>query len=103
MLFYLAQAIVCVSPAVANGTVTLELALNGIDGSPSDISYTFYPQPTISQLDLAAGPLDGGSVVTLRGTGFDAFGAVPLGLAWSTAGGASATHRRVTNSRESTK
>eukprot|EP00966_Prymnesium_polylepis_P268169 6195220-Prymnesium_polylepis.1 len=87
------EAVVCTAPAVANGTVTLELALNGVDGSPSSVAYRFYPQPAISALDLAAGPLEGGSAVTLRGTGFDAFGAVVLALAWSTAGGASATHR----------
>ena len=43
--------------------VSLELALNGVDGSPSDIDYTFFPQPSCHALSVTAGPAAGGTVV----------------------------------------
>ena len=41
----------------------------------------------------------GGTVVTLHGQGFDAFGAVPRALAWADDGGRSASHRLVARCR----
>ena len=94
------EVLVCTTPPVANGSVALELALNGVDGSPSAIRFDFFPPPQLLALTPAAGPDVGGSMVTLYGIGFDAFGAVPLTLAWSGAGGgASATHRLMSRCR----
>ena len=102
------EAILCVTPPVSNGTVPLELALNGVDGSPSDLRFTFFPQPSCQGISshlislaatLLATPAAGGTVVTLHGAGFDVFGAVPHANAWSADGGASASHRLVSRCR----
>lgn len=94
------EALLCVTPPMPAGTVPLELALNAVDGSPSIVTFTFYRQPTISGLSsLVGGPSAGGSIVTLRGVGFDAFGFVRRDLAWSSDGGASASHRIVSRCR----
>ena len=81
------------------GVVPLELALNSVDGSPSEVSFTFYPQPTIDRLSITGGPAEGGTVVTLHGSGFGAFGVVPRPLAWSLDGGYSQAERIVARCR----
>ena len=86
--------------ASPNGTVALKVALNGVDGAPSEgagftsegtgfagVNFTFYEQPTLAALALTGGPVAGGSLVTIAGEGFDAFGAVPRALAWCADGG----------------
>ena len=85
----------CATVATPNGTVPLKVALNGVDGVPSEgtaftsegvafagVNFTFYEQPTLTALALTGGPVAGGSLVTVAGQGFDVFGAVPHALAW---------------------
>ena len=73
--------------------VPLELALNSVDGSPSDIFFTYYHQPSIDRISITGGPVDGGTVVTIHGSGFSVFGLVPRHQSWRTDGGYSASHR----------
>ena len=92
----------CATLATPNGTVPLQVALNGVDGVAAEgvafisegvafagVNFTFYEQPTLTALALTGGPVAGGSLVTIAGTGFDAFGAVPHQLAWYADGRAS--------------
>ena len=89
----------CVTPTMDAATVPFELALNGVDGSPSEVLFTFYPQPQLHALSMTGGPIEGGTVVTLHGSGFGAFGLVARPLSWSLDGGASASHRIVSRCR----
>ena len=67
------ESAVCDSPG-GNGSVPLELALNGVDGSAVELRFVYYEQPTLLTLEPRAGPAAGGTVVTVHGEGFDAFG-----------------------------
>ncbi len=96
------QGASCATLATVNGTVPLQVALNGVDGVAAEgvaftsegvaftgVNFTFYEQPTLTALALSGGPVAGGSLVTVAGRGFDAFGVVPHQLAWYTDGRAS--------------
>ena len=109
------EAASCATVATPNGTVPLKVALNGVDGVAAEgvtftsegvtfagVNFTFYEQPTLTALALTGGPVAGGSLVTVAGQGFDAFGAVPHQLAWYTDGRASnPAPRRPARSRPS--
>ena len=65
--------------------VTLHVAINTaadyqgdfIGGATSSISFHLFPPPVITSLSPAVGPVHGGTLLTVSGAGFDAFGQVP--------------------------
>jgi len=104
----------CVTMASPNGAVPLRVALNGIDGTPSgemagddhdsdgisiEVAFTFYEQPQLHTLELTGGPVAGGSLITIAGIGFDAFGATPYAQAWHREGGRSSSHQLISRCR----
>lgn len=61
----------CVFPARAvAGEVAVEVALNGQQYTSNSIQFRYYPPPVLSALSPAFGPIRGGTVVTLTGSGF---------------------------------
>ena len=48
-----------------------------LGGAPSPVTFRFYDPPLVSTLSPAVGPMGGGTMLTMRGAGFDAFGEVP--------------------------
>lgn len=103
----------CVAVASPNGTVPLRAALNGVDGTPSgeiagedhdegvssEVAFTFYELPQLHTLELTGGPVAGGSLVTIAGLGFDAFGATPFAQSWHKEGGRSSSHQLISRCR----
>lgn len=54
---------------LGRGHAPVELASNGRDYSISAVLFEYYPPPRVEAVDPPCGPIDGGTVVTLRGTG----------------------------------
>ena len=42
-----------------------------VDGNNTSVLFEYYPSPIISSIDPPCGPLDGSTIVTVRGAGFD--------------------------------
>jgi hypothetical protein len=67
---FVCRSAVLGGPATASGDVTLQVTLNGQQFGPSSLSYRYYTTPRVSSLLPAAGPIDGGTTVQVRGYGF---------------------------------
>ena len=66
-----ASFIVCTVPQLKQGIWQLDLSLNGQFGDwDSSQSLQIYPEPTVSSIVPCAGPVSGGTLVTLRGSNF---------------------------------
>lgn len=73
------------TPTAQKGMVAATITLNADDnfsgdylGSTADpVTFRFYAPPVVSSLSPAIGPIRGGTLLTMRGAGFDAFGEVP--------------------------
>ena len=61
-------------------------------------SFVQYEQ-SVGRIQPTGGPVDGGTLVTIAGDGFDAFGSVPHALSWTEEGGASSSHQIVSRCR----
>jgi hypothetical protein len=68
-------------PSALAGTVPI--AVSGPGGSDS-VNYRYLPVPTITRIEPAAGPIDGGTTVTIHGAGFAGADAVAFGDAQAT-------------------
>ncbi|CAM9286748.1 unnamed protein product, partial [Phaeothamnion confervicola] len=64
------DAVACTAPARPPGVERVALSVNGQDWQDAGGSVTFEPDRTVSAVEPASGPIEGGTVVTLRGTGF---------------------------------
>jgi hypothetical protein len=86
-----ATMITATAPAVTAGTVDVTVTTpGGISAKSSADKYTYAAVPTVTGISPAAGPLTGGSVVTITGTAF-------TGASWVTFGSTAATHVTVVN------
>jgi len=68
--------ILCTLPAGAAGS-TVDVSVSNANGSSSLAGFRYHVRPTLTSVDPARGSPSGGSLVTLRGTGFVADGAGP--------------------------
>ena len=64
----------CNSPEAAAGAVAFGVRMGGTPCAQS-LSYEFYAPPNVSGISPASGSLQGGTTVTVTGSGFDAMGA----------------------------
>ena len=72
--------IICTTPAHAAGFVTVSVTIDGSGtGSLTNAFEYVNPVPTFSSISPAAGPPDGGTVVTISGTNFSGATAVTFG------------------------
>ncbi|CAM9095296.1 unnamed protein product [Chrysoparadoxa australica] len=86
------NSVQCTSPEHAAGVVAVEVTLNGADySSGQGVTFTYSSLPSVASIWPASGSEDGGSVVTLSGSNFDAlqsyrclFGSVDSGPAQQT-------------------
>jgi protocatechuate 3,4-dioxygenase beta subunit len=68
-----------VAPAGAGSVHVVVTTLAGPSSvSPADV-FTYHPAPTVAALSSAAGPISGGTVVTIHGHGFDRASVVQFG------------------------
>ena len=65
------QELLCVTPAGPAGTTVSVVASNS-HGASSLSGFRYHPRPTITSVDPSLGPPEGGTLVTLHGTGFSA-------------------------------
>ena len=67
----------CVAPPNSAGGRTLSVAANQMHFVPvlPRGTYTYHARPSVTQLEPPGGPVVGGTLVTLHGSGFDALGA----------------------------
>lgn len=66
------KVIHCTSPPNPAGVVSAEVTSNGVDFSLSGKAFTYYPGARVGSIWPALGPASkGGTVVTIRGTGFE--------------------------------
>jgi IPT/TIG domain len=73
-------SITAVTPVAPAGTVHVSVTtLGGPDVSSSIDQFTFYAQPTVTGLNPNSGPVNGGTTVTITGTGFTGATAVNFG------------------------
>ena len=80
-----ATSITAVAPASAAGTVDVTVTSPGGTSATSMADqYTYVPAPTVSSIGPTAGPVAGGTVVTLTGTGFSGATAVTFGATAAT-------------------
>ncbi|CAN0555402.1 unnamed protein product, partial [Ectocarpus sp. 12 AP-2014] len=66
--------VVCTSPPKGDTLptqVTVEVTNNGLDWTSSGVVYTYLPPITITGVSPKVGPLSGGTVVRVRGSGFE--------------------------------
>lgn len=81
----LGGAVFTMLPTTAPGLLTIRITLNALGGYPGDylggetapVLFRTYLPPVVSSLSPAIGPIRGGTMLTLRGAGFDAFGELP--------------------------
>lgn len=67
---YGGNRLICLSPAVASGlSVSLGVTLNGQNYGADSLRFTSYPSPSISHFSLEHGPTQGGTLVTVHGSG----------------------------------
>lgn len=73
--FISSEHIQCITPAESEpGKSYLEVTLNGVDYTAQEITHTFLPIASVYRLDPSAGPVSGGTSISLEGSGFDAIG-----------------------------
>ena len=58
------------SPAGEVGSVAVEVSTNGVEFASNDLQYQYALEASVTQLTPSTGPEDGGTVVTVRGSGF---------------------------------
>ena len=59
-------------PADQKAFYTVDVSIDGgIEKTKSKESFTYYKQPKVTSVSPALGPIDGGSTMTIHGTGFD--------------------------------
>jgi RHS repeat-associated protein len=77
--------ITATSPAQSAGAVDITVATpGGVSTSVPADQFTYAPVPAITKITPAAGPIAGGTAVTITGTGFTATSAVAFGSAQAT-------------------
>ena len=81
------QTLLCTSPSGPAGTSVAVVVAN-THGSASQPGFRYHARPTLTSIEPALGPPEGGTLVTLRGAGFSVDGA---GLPTVSFGGASAS------------
>jgi hypothetical protein len=64
----------CVSPAHAEGSITVEVSNNGVDFSSSGLEFQYKSAPVVQSVSPRSGPVTGGTLVTITGTHFDTAG-----------------------------
>jgi hypothetical protein len=75
-----ATEITCVDPAEAAGTVTVSVTtLGGVSGAASGNQFLYLAVPAVTGVSPTAGPLAGGTTVTISGSGFTGATAVDFG------------------------
>ena len=94
-----ATSITAVSPAGSAGTVDVTVTTPGGTSatSPAD-QFTYDPVPTVTGITPGAGPLTGGTTVTVTGTGFTGATVVKFGSIsryWSARGFAHLSHHNI--------
>eukprot|EP00966_Prymnesium_polylepis_P259576 5995817-Prymnesium_polylepis.1 len=62
-----------VNTSVAVRIIALRLSLNGISPSIASLNFSYYLHPSISALLPASGPVGGGTIVLVQGSGLTAF------------------------------
>jgi large repetitive protein len=73
-------SITAFTPAASAGTVDVTVTtLDGTSATSAGDQFTFVAAPSVSGLSPNAGPVDGGTVVTITGTGFTGASAVDFG------------------------
>jgi hypothetical protein len=63
----------CTTPVRVGGGATVSVSVSGDNGasfSSSSVQFAYYDAPTVSSVSPSSGPAQGGTVVTLTGTGF---------------------------------
>ena len=60
----------CISPVAVAGIVTVAISLNAQQFSLSGAPFEYYEDPSISHLLPSAGPIEGGTSITVFGAGF---------------------------------
>ena len=60
------SAVMGVAEAAA-GNATLQVTLNGQQFGPTFLPFTYYTTPRVSSVVPAAGPIEGGTMVQVRG------------------------------------
>jgi RHS repeat-associated protein len=75
-----ATQIIATAPSEATGTVDVTVTTpGGISPDISSDQYTYAPGPAVSKVSTSAGPIAGGTAVTITGTGFTGASAVSFG------------------------
>jgi hypothetical protein len=65
-----ATEVVCFAPLQNVGPVTVAVTLNSVDWHPCVIKFTYYQQAVLTAVDPPGGPVEGGTVIILRGMNF---------------------------------
>jgi hypothetical protein len=65
------QSLLCRTPAGSAGTI-VSVVVSNSHGASGALAYRYHPRPMLASADPKLGPPEGGTVVTLRGTGFSA-------------------------------
>ena len=68
-----AELAICTAPAGAQGTVRVQLSLDGAQFAGGEVRYTYFRQPLLLSLRPSGGPAAGGTHLTLEGRGFSPF------------------------------
>ena len=64
------STLLCVSPPHMPGTTTLRLSMNGQQFVETDIAFEYLVESTVRAIEPSSGPLHGGTLVEVQGTGF---------------------------------
>jgi hypothetical protein len=77
--------ITCIAPAGLVGTVDVTVTIDGVTSATSlSDKFTYVSPPSVSSLSPITGPTEGGTTVTITGTGFVAGSTVNFGAAAAT-------------------
>jgi len=76
----------CPTPPSTEGSVFLEISVNGVDYTSNFVPFQFTGLPSVKEMYPSFGPLAGGTAVTLIGSGFPASGRALCRLGEATAG-----------------
>ncbi len=74
-----ATSITCTAASHASGAVTVKVTNTDTQNGSAAALYTYQPAPTVSAVSPLYGPIGGGSVLTITGTGFVASATVSVG------------------------
>ena len=64
------KSVECVSPSGLEGTVSLGVSLDGLGAESDNLQFTYIPETEVLSLDPSVGGTEGGTNVTITGTGF---------------------------------